>query len=118
MLEQIVSKTRPKVEEPLLVVMDKSVHEEHLSHTLQTNDQKFKIAVNFFIGCNGIFNVTTSQNKLYFAKSTTDKDGFFQITIPPGAYETESLDIEFSRIVIDEEHYTEANYPFNIKANF
>ena len=41
-----------------------------------------------------------------------------QITIPPGAYEVESLNIETKRIIIDEEHYTESNYPFTIKPNF
>ena len=40
------------------------------------------------------------------------------ITIPPGAYEIESLNEEFQRIIIDEEHYTQANYPFKIKPNF
>ena len=29
--------------------------------------------------------------KFYFAKSYTDEAGFIQITIPPGAYEIESL---------------------------
>ena len=40
------------------------------------------------------------------------------MTIPPGAYEIESLNNEIKRIIIDEEHYTEANYPFSIKPNF
>ena len=40
------------------------------------------------------------------------------MTIPPGAYEIESLNNEIKRIIIHEEHYTEANYPFTIKANF
>ena len=42
----------------------------------------------------------------------------FLITIPPGAYEIESLNNEFKRIIIDDGNYTEANYPFNIKPNF
>ena len=41
-----------------------------------------------------------------------------KITIPPGANEIESLNIEIKRIIIHEEHYTEANYPFTIKPNF
>ena len=41
-----------------------------------------------------------------------------EITIPPGAYEIESLNKEIERIFIDEEHHTEANYPFAMKANF
>ena len=51
-------------------------------------------------------------------KSITDEVGFVQITIPPGAYEIEALNNEIKRIIIDEEHYTEANYPFKIKPNF
>ena len=51
-------------------------------------------------------------------KSITDEDGFIQITIPPGAYEIEAIDGELKRIIIDEEHYTEANYPFRIKPNY
>ena len=51
-------------------------------------------------------------------KSITDEDGFVQITIPSGAYETEALNNKIKRIIIDEEHYTEANYPFKIKPTF
>ena len=56
-LEQLAIKTRPKEEEHLLIVIDKSTHEEHLSQPLQTNNKQFKIAVTFLIGYNGIFNV-------------------------------------------------------------
>ena len=95
--------------------MDKSIHEEHLSQPLQTNIKQFKIAVTFLTGYNGIFNVTNSKNKFYFKKTISDEDGFVQVTIPPGAYEIESLNDEIKRIIIDEEHYTEANNPFKIK---
>ena len=118
LLEQIAFKTRPKIEEHLLIVMDKSTHEEHLFQPLQTSNEQFKIAVTFLTGYNGIFNVKSENNKFYFIKSITDKEGYTQITIPPGAYEIESLNNEIKRIIIDEEHYTEANYPFSIKANF
>ena len=37
--EQIASNTRPKMEEHMLVFMNKSIHEEHLSQPLQTNDK-------------------------------------------------------------------------------
>ena len=50
-------------------------------------------------------------------KSPTDEGGFVQIPIPPGAYEIEALDKEIKRIVIGEDQYTEANYPFKIKPN-
>ena len=117
LLEQIAFNTRPKIEEHMLIVMDKSTHEEHLSRALQTNNKQFKIAVTFLTGYNGIFNVINSNNKFYFTKSFTD-DGFIQIVITPGAYEMESLNNEIKRIIIDEGHYTEENYPFTIKPNF
>ena len=98
--------------------MDKFTHEEHLSQPQQTNDKQFKIAVTFLTGYNGIFNVINSNNKFYFLKSVTDEDGYIIITIPPGAYEIQSLSNEIKRIIIDEGHYTEANYPFTIKPNF
>ena len=117
-LEQIAFNTRPKIEEHMLIVMDNSRHEEHLSQPLQTNNKQFKIAVTFLTGYNGIFNVTNDNNKFYFTKSISDEDGFVQITIPPGAYEIESLNNEVKRIIFDEGHYTEANYLFTIKPNF
>ena len=70
LLEQIAFDTRAKIEEHMLIVMDKSTHEEHLSQPLQTNNKQFKIAVTFPTGYNGIFNVTdkktnsTSRNQL------------------------------------------------------
>ena len=118
LLEQIAFNTRSRIEEHMLNVMDKSIHEEHLSQPLQTNNKQFKLAVTFLTGYNGIFNVTDKNNKFYFIKSITDKDGYIQITIPPGAYEIESLNNEIKRIFIDTEHYTEGNYPFTIKPNF
>ena len=35
-----------------------------------------------------------------------------------GAYEIESLNKEIIRIITDDEHYGESNYPFHIKPNF
>ena len=107
LLEQIAFTTRAKIEEHMLIVLDKSTQEEHLSQPLQTNIKQFKIAVNFLTGYKGIFNVTKANNKFYFTKSISDEDGFVQITIPPGAYEIESLNNEIKRIIIDEEHYTD-----------
>ena len=118
LLEQIAFNTRPKIEEHMLIIMDKSTHEEHLSQPLQTNNKQFKIAVTFLSAYNGIFNVTSDNNKFYFTKSITDDDHYIVITISPGAYEIESLDDEIKRIIIDDEHFTEANYPFKIKPNF
>ena len=117
LLEQIAYNTRPKIEEHMLIVMNQSNHEEHLFKPLQTNNKQFKIAITFLTGYNGIFNVTNSNNKFYFLKSITD-DNHIIITIPPGAYEIESLNNEIKRIIINQEHYTEIIYPFNIKPNF
>ena len=118
LLEQIAFITRPKIEEHILIVMDKSFHEEHLSQPLQTNNKQFKIAVTFLSGCNGTFNVTSDNNKFYFTKSITDDDHYIVITIPLGAYEIESLNDEIKRIIIDDDHFTSENYPFKIKPNF
>ena len=117
LLEQIAFNTRSKIEEHMLIVMDKSIHEEHLFEPLQTNNKQFKIAITFLSGYNGIFNVTDKNIKFYFAKSITDDD-FIHIILPKGAYEIESLNKEVKRIIIDEGHYNQVNYPFTIKPNF
>ena len=98
--------------------MDNSTHEEHFFQPLQTNKKQFKIAVTFLTVYNGMFNVTNENNNICFLKSITDKDSYIQITIPSGAYEIESLNNEIKRIITDETHYTEVNYPFTIKPNF
>ena len=118
LLEQLAVNTRPKIQGHMLVVMDKSIHEEHLSQPLQTNNKQFKIAVTFLTGYNGILKLTSKNNKFYFAKSISDEDGFVQILILKGAFEIKSLNNGIKRIIIEEEHYTEANSPFTIKTNF
>ena len=60
--EQIAFNTRPRIEEHLLIVKDKSTHQEHLSQPLQTNNKQFKMAVTFLPAYNGIFNVTSKNN--------------------------------------------------------
>ena len=70
LLEQIAFNTRAKNEEHMLIIMDKSIHEEHLFQPLQTNNKQFKIAITFLTGYNGIFKLQTkiknfiSQNQL------------------------------------------------------
>ena len=118
LLEQIAFNTRPKIEEHMLIFMDKSTHKEHLFQPLQTIKKQFKIAVTFLSAYNGIFNVTSDNNKFYFTKSITDDNHYIMITIPPGAYETESLNDEIKRIIIKDMHFSEENYPFKIKPNF
>ena len=63
LLEQIAINTRPEIEEHMLIVMDKSTHEEHLYQPLQTSNKQFEIAVTFLTGYNGIFKITKSNNK-------------------------------------------------------
>ena len=104
------------MKEHVLVVMNKSIHEENLSQPLQTTNKQFKIAITFLTAYYDIFNVTDKNNKLYFRKSITDE--YTQITVPKGAYEIESLDNEIKRIIIDGGHYTKINYPITIKPNF
>ena len=76
LLEQIAFNTRAKIEEHILIVMDKSTHEEYFFQPLQTNNKKFEIAVTFFSAYNGIFNVTNRNNKFYFKKNLIDEDLF------------------------------------------
>ena len=118
LLEQIVYNTRSKTQEKILIIMDKSTHQEHLFQPLQTNNKQFKTAVTFLSAYNGIFNVTNENNKFYFTKSITDDNRYIMITIPPGAYEIESLNDEIKRIIINDKHFSEQNYPFKIRPNF
>ena len=46
----------------MLIVMDKSIREEHLFQLLQTNNKQFKLAITFLTGYNGIFNITNLNN--------------------------------------------------------
>ena len=55
--EQIAFNTKPKIKEHMLIVIDKSNHEEHLTQPLQTNIKEFEIAVTFLTGYNGIISV-------------------------------------------------------------
>ena len=81
-LEEKAFNARSRIEEHILIVMDKSTREEDLSQPLQTNNKQLKTAVTFSTGYNGIFNVTYKNNKFYFTKSITHDDGVIQIIIP------------------------------------
>ena len=119
LLEQIAFKTntRPKIEEHMLVVMDKNIDEDHLFQSLQTDNKQFKIAVTFLTGYQGIFNVTISNNKFHFTTSINNIEPSF-IVVLPGSYELESLDAEIKQVCINDGHSTESIYPFKIKPNF
>ena len=48
----------------MLIDMDKSSHEEHLSQPLQTNNKQFKKAATFLTGYNGTFYVSRVNKKV------------------------------------------------------
>ena len=89
-LEQIAFNTRAKIEEHMLIVMDKSIHDLFLNEPLQTNNKQFKIAITFLTGYNGIFNITEANNKFYYI---TPEKMIVDIEIPKGAYELEVIDL-------------------------
>ena len=84
-LEQKAFNTRPTIEEHMLIDIDKSIHEGHISQPLQTNIKQFKTAISSLTVYNGIFNVGKSNIKVYFANSITDENGFLKIVLPQGA---------------------------------
>ena len=55
LMEQIVLRTRPKIEEHVLIDVDKPIHEEHQCQPFQTNNKQLKIAVTFSTGYNDVF---------------------------------------------------------------
>ena len=73
LFEQIAFNTRPKIEEHMLIDMDKSTHEEHLFQPLQTNNEQFKTAVTFLTAYNGIFNSTNSNKNFISRKQLLTK---------------------------------------------
>ena len=77
LIEQIAFNTRSNIEEHMLIVMDKSIHEEHLSQPLQSNIRHYKIAVTFLTGYIGIYNVTNSNSKFSFIKNKYRRRWFY-----------------------------------------
>ena len=51
----------------MLIVMDKSTLEEHLSQPPQPYNKQFKIAVTFLTGYNGIFHVTNKKREFFYS---------------------------------------------------
>ena len=66
LFRKIAFNAQPKTEEHIGIVMDKLLHEEHLSQSLQTNNKQLKVAITFLTGYNGIFKVTNKNNKFIF----------------------------------------------------
>ena len=69
--------------------MDKSTHEEHLYQALQIKKKKFKIAVTFLTGYNGIFNVTNSKKSFISKKQLLTKMILFKLV-----YHREFMELE------------------------
>ena len=59
---------RSKIEGHMLLVMNKPIHEEHLTQHLQTNKKQIERAITFLTGHNGIFNVTRKNKSFLFGK--------------------------------------------------
>ena len=116
-LEQIAFNTRPKIEEHMLFVMEKSAHEEYLSHPLPTNNKQYKVDVTFLNGCDGIFNVTNETKKFTFISNFEGAENNM-LQVPLRAYEPESFNAEVKRNFIEEGYITEEAYPFGMKPNF
>ena len=79
--------------------------------------KKYKVAVTFLTGYNGIFNVTNSNEKFLFTTSFSDIEPSFNV-ISPGVYELESLDAEIKRICFNDGYFGEDDYPFKIQPKF
>ena len=82
LLEQIAFKTRPKIEEHILIVMDKTTHEEHLFQPKQTNIKQFKTAVTFLRAYNGFFNVTNKNDEVFISRKHLSTRILFKLESP------------------------------------
>ena len=63
-----------------------------------------------------MFKVTIENKNFYFTRPIFDDD-FTQMSILSEKYESESLNIEFKRNIIEIGHFQESNYPLK-KTNF
>ena len=63
---------KPKIEEHMLIAMDKSKSQEKLSQLLETNSKRLNVAVTFLNVYCRIFNVTNRNDKLYFTTAIDD----------------------------------------------
>ena len=45
--------------------MDKSIHEEHLSQPIQTNNKQFQKAITFLTAYNGFFKITNEKTNCF-----------------------------------------------------
>ena len=85
LLEQVAFNEGPTIEEHIVLVTDKSTHEEHFCKPSKTNKKHFKKGITLLTGYNGIFSVTNKNNRFYFVTSNADEYVFIQIVISPAA---------------------------------
>ena len=85
----------------MLIVLDKSMQEEHLSQPLETIIIQFKIVVIFLSGYNGVFNIP-NEGKIFNFISVFGEAKCNLIQVPRRAHELESLDAEIKRNIIEE----------------
>ena len=110
LLKQIASKTRPETEELMLIVLNKSTHEENLSQPSQTKYKLFKGAITYLSDFKRIFNVTNSNNKS-ISKSVIEGAEHNLIRIHPGDYEFENSNNKIKQIIIARGHIAAEDYP-------
>ena len=101
----------------MLNALEKSPYDENLSQPLQTQNKQFKITIAYLTGYIGIFSVTF-KNQKFILISVFEGVEYNVKTIPPSAYDLESLIKESKRCNTDEGYVTEKDYPFSIKPIF
>ena len=92
----------------MLLIMDKSLQQEILLQHLHTNKIKFSMVITFWTGYNRIFNVR-NKNNIFHITVSNNGNVFNHSTLPPGAYEIESLNNEMKRVSNEERYFTEPN---------
>ena len=101
----------------MLLVMEKSTHEESFSQLLQTNNKQYKIAVTVQTGYKGVFKNTNKINEFYL-KTAFDQLDSTSIKKPVRPYKLENLNDEIERNTVEAAPLTEANYAILFKPVF
>ena len=92
----------------MVIVKEKSSHEEHSFQPLQANIKQFKLALTFSTGYNGTFNIIDKNINLFFTTSISDEDfSVFKILVE--AYKGK---------ILKEGYFTAGKDPFLFKPNF
>ena len=98
----------------------KKIYKFHCKQIIENS----KVVVTFLKGYNGIFNITSKNNKFYFLTPT---NMLKEIILPPNNYavvhekkddDITSFHTKIKELIIEEGDATESTYPFVIKPNF